>query len=191
MRNRAPHNRRMTQPPVVDEQELPADTPIWRYMDLARFVVPLSERKLRFTKATHLHAGDPYEAYGEATGLPSTLVPGAHPVDQGLWMMFAHASHLAAEAVREASHRLYISSWCWGPKSLGAGGYGVAIRSTIEQFRTALECPLTPDHYCFGPVRYHGCTPQEFDPGNSSQVLPPCHSDIIPARASNGARSAL
>jgi hypothetical protein len=47
------------------DDDLLDDTQIWRYMDLARFVVLLSERRIRFTKATQLLAGDPYEGYGQ------------------------------------------------------------------------------------------------------------------------------
>jgi len=140
------------------------DTPIWRYTDLARFVYLVSQRRLWFSKLTVLLAGDPYEGYGAAEGLPGIpRVPGRHiiPAEEGQSLLYSEASRSAAADIREAHLLTDASSWCMGPESLGmwmlygAGGFGVAVRSTIGRCRESLVRTISDDHYRFGPVSYH------------------------------------
>jgi hypothetical protein len=150
----------MTPVNTYDDQ-LSAATPIWRYMDLAKFVMLVSNRKLWFSKGVTLRAGDPYEGYGLATAFANEAKPGTYSAADGVALMLAEAGHLAAKQLNEAAHHQYVSSWCYGCESLamwmlyGADGRGVAIRSTVDRFIKALKQGLTPDHYRFGRVRYH------------------------------------
>jgi hypothetical protein len=110
------------------DEPLHDDTPIWRYMDLARVIVLVSARRLWFAKAATLHAGDPYEGFSRATSFKNEAKPGTYSAEDGLALMFAHAGYLAAKTLNEAAHHQYVSSWCHGPESLamwllyGAGG---------------------------------------------------------------------
>lgn len=142
---------------------IPDDTPIWRYTDLAKLVLLLSDQTLHFSKLAALHEGDPYEGYGAAQGLDEPILERSvhYPPDDLAAILYAKASALAAEDVRDGANRLFVNSWCMGPESLGmwmlygAQGRGVAVKSTIRRFRVALGVTLSPEHYAFGAVRYH------------------------------------
>jgi Protein of unknown function (DUF2971) len=145
------------------DEEPADDTSIWRYMDLTRFVLLTSEKKLRFTKLKELQTGDPYEGFGLAQGLRgvsknSKPQVAKHGIAMALYREFSkHASH----AVRDAPNLLYVNCWCMGPESLGmwmlygGAGAGVAVKSTVGQFKTALARELRSEQYRFGKINYH------------------------------------
>lgn len=101
-----------------------ADTAIWRYMDLPRFIAILSTSSLWFAKAATLR-DDPYEGFGKAKSLK---VPS--PNDFPKWIshkdrdgtetkisgpeMMANMSQMSAKIVENARDHLYVNSWCWG-----------------------------------------------------------------------------
>jgi hypothetical protein len=146
-----------------DRQEPPDDTAIWRYMDLPRFVLLMSERKSHFTKLAVLRAGDPHEGLGRAQGLPELPKDDkAKTADMGAGeVLYYLSSHHAAKSVENASNLLFVNSWCLGSESLGmwmlygAAGTGIAVRSTIGQFKAALKRELRSEQYCFGKVHYY------------------------------------
>lgn len=147
---------------MENPDDLRADeTPIWRYMDLSRFVMLVSKQKLWFAKGVTLRAGDPYEGYACATAFAKEVKPGTYSAEDGLALMIANAGYLAARELNDAPHHQYVNSWCHGPESLamwmlyGAEGRGVAIRSTVGTFVRALERKLRREQYRFGKVQYH------------------------------------
>lgn len=142
----------------------PDETPIWRYMDPARFVSLAFSRKLWFPKLAELWLADPWEGFGRAKGLarPSRLLQKNVLLElEPAQLLYAESSGLAAQTVRNAHKHVYASSWCMGGESLGmwerygAGGKGVAIESTVGRFKDALQQEVRPEQYAFGAVRYH------------------------------------
>jgi len=120
------------------------DVAIWRYMDLPRFVSMLATRELWFAKAATYD--DPYEGFCKA-------VPSAghgHVLAQN-----------AAEVCGNARDYLYVNSWCLAFESMamweiyGSRGCGLAVRSTVNQYRRAAKFDTRADQYSFGEVTYH------------------------------------
>ena len=142
----------------------PDQTPIWRYMDLAKFVSLVFSRSLWFPKLAELWLADPWEGFGRAKGLmrPSRVLRQNVGVDLPLGpLIYAELSGFAAQTVRTAYKHVYANSWCMGGESLGmwerygAGAKGVAIQSTVGRFKQALKREVRPEQYAFGAVRYH------------------------------------
>jgi hypothetical protein len=144
------------------------ETVVWRYMDLARFAVLLSESKLHFTRGSALRADDPYEIHGRAEGLERP-VQRVIPAEQGSQALYALMSHEAASSVNNASEHVFVNSWCMASESLGmwmlygASGRGVAVRSTIGRVKAAIKRELDPDQYRFGAVEYDEERARAFD----------------------------
>lgn len=134
------------------------DTPIWRYMDLPKFVSMLASGGLRFTKAAILR-DDPYEGFcrAEPAGMLS-VGPGPVSVEH----MIAQLGRISAESCRNARDRLYVNSWCLASESMamweiyGSRGCGLAVKSTVGQYQRAARFPVSSSHYAFGEVKYHG-----------------------------------
>lgn len=148
---------------MASRPHIPDATPIWRYMDVARFALLVLTGKVWFTKVRHLLKGDPYEAYGDALGGSDFVLEHGRQYEPEIMGMALHGEvgRLAAKDVKEAADRLFVSSWCMGPESLGmwmlygANGTGVAVRSTVGQFKAALVQNLHREQYTFGAVEYH------------------------------------
>ena len=51
---------------MADDQEPSDDTAIWRYMDLAKFTVLVSDKEVHFRKIAELARLDPFEGFGAA-----------------------------------------------------------------------------------------------------------------------------
>ena len=148
------------------------ETAIWRYMDLPRFVSILSTGKLWFAKAATL-ADDPWEGFGRAERL-TIQSPGERPKWEQetpggkrtrtatVPHMMAHLSQNSAESIENAQDHLYVNSWCLDPSEsmamwqiYGSFGFGVALKSSIEQYKRAARFDVDPSHYIFGKVGYH------------------------------------
>ena len=156
---------RITTPP---EHAVGDDTVIWRYMDLPKFVSMLSTGDLWFTKAARL-LDDPYEGFCEAAHRefpPDEYGPGPvevqQPVEISFERMFAELSYSTAEACRDARDHLYVNSWCLASESMAMWqiysslAYGVAVKSSVGQYRQALKVePLQRHQFLFGKVKYH------------------------------------
>lgn len=148
--------------------DLPDDTPIWRYMDLAKFASMMFSRRLWFTKLSELWAADPWEGFGRAKGLkrPSKQAAGASVSMDTMRDLCAEFSGFAAETVRNAPKLVDASSWCAAEESLGmwerygVGAYGLAVESSVGDFKRALNQTLRREQYLFGPVRYHADLPK-------------------------------
>jgi hypothetical protein len=142
----------------------PDETPIWRYMDLAKFVSLVLSRKLWFPKLSELWRADPWEGFGRAKGLqrPSRALSKLVSLQiQPVQALYAEFSGLAAQTVRSADKRVYANSWCMGGESLsmweryGDAAGGVAIQSTVGRFKSALRRGVRVEQYAFGAVTYH------------------------------------
>ena len=142
----------------------PDETPIWRYMDLAKFVSLAFSGQLWFPKLAELWLADPWEGFGRAKGLipPSRTLRKNGAVELQLGqLIYAEVSGFAAKTIRMAYEHVYANSWCVGGESLGmwerygAGARGVAIESTVGRFKQALKRQVRPEQYAFGAVRYH------------------------------------
>jgi hypothetical protein len=136
------------------------DARIWKYMDLARFVALTFSGKVWFSKLRQFWGNDPWEGFGRAKGLRRPR-RGTHPASEAPGVLYAIASSYASKTVRNAADHVYASSWCRGSESLGmweryaSGATGVAIESTVGDFKRALNRHLRPDQYAFGLVKYH------------------------------------
>lgn len=142
----------------------PDETPIWRYMDLAKFSALAFSGKLWFPKLAELWSADPWEGFGRAKGLkrPSRLAAKGKVIQMGPGqVLYAELSGFAAKTVRNVHKHVYASSWCMGRESLGmwerygAGARGVAIESSVGSFKRALKQEVRKEQYAFGAVTYH------------------------------------
>jgi hypothetical protein len=168
-----------------------ADTTIWRYMDLPRFISILANRGLWFTKAAALK-DDPYEGYCIATpinipeynpGQPRVKFTfGDHksqeiPLDQALATTRRYPTMICANA----KDHIYVNSWCSGESEsmamweiYGSYGRGLAVKSSAGQYRNAMQFALPPTQYAFGKVRYHA------DLNSAQEILRDFNNGEIP-----------
>ena len=143
-------------------QSLPEETPIWRYMDLQRFVTILVSRALRFTKAAEL-SDDPWEGFCRvlipSTAIPEKLEDGTVRLESVGQLQASFARH-AAKYLENARQHLYVNSWSLCADSMamwkiyGANGKGLAIRSSVGRYEQALRFDIPRDYYTFGRVEY-------------------------------------
>jgi len=69
-------------------------------------------------------------------------------------------ARLSADSFDNARQHLYVNSWCMGDESMamwqiyGSGGHGVAVRSTVGQYRCAAQFKVREEQCAFGPVEY-------------------------------------
>jgi hypothetical protein len=155
---------------AMETERVPARA-IWRYMDLPRFVSILSTGRLWFAKAATL-CDDPWEGYGKAErfqdimteGAPKPVVREAAGTTRSITVaqMLADFSRRSAGIFENARDHLYVNSWCLGSSEsmamwqiYGALGSGVAIKSSVEQYRHAARFEVDSTHYSFGEVTYH------------------------------------
>jgi hypothetical protein len=144
-------------------EEPPDDTPIWRYMDLARFVTLVSSRRMWFSKLRQFWVNDPWEGFGRAKGLrgPWRDARKHVPASEFSELMYRASSAHASSTIRKAAEHVYASPWCQGSESLGmweryaGGATGVAIESTIGDFKRALKREIRPEQFAFGSVKHH------------------------------------
>jgi hypothetical protein len=142
----------------------PDETPIWRYMDLPKFVSMLATGALWFTKAATYE--DPYEGFCKA--VPSADHCHAGVVKEERLSPEEMTSELgsliaanAADVCRNARDYLYVNSWCLEPESMamweiyGSRGCGVAVKSSVGQHRRAAKFTQRADQYAFRRVKYH------------------------------------
>jgi hypothetical protein len=148
------------------------ETVIWRYMDLPRFVSILSTSTLWFAKASTLR-DDPWEGFGKAE-YPTPPSPDDSPKfeqeapDGGrtriisLPQMLAKFTQRSAEIFENARDHLYVNSWCLDESEsmamwqiYGSLGFGVALKSSVKQYKPAARFEVDPSHYIFGEVVYH------------------------------------
>jgi hypothetical protein len=138
--------------------DAPDDTVIWRYMDLARFVALVVSKRIRFTKLENLASGDPFEGFTRARGLRRPTAKRA--TSDGGAALYTMASSYAAKTIRNAPKHVYVNCWCAYDESMGVwqsyavSGGGVAVRSTVGRFKSALQRTLRKDQYAFGSVTY-------------------------------------
>jgi len=144
------------------------ETPIWRYMDLPKFGWMLATRCLWFTKIAKLD--DPYEGFCTAIRRdvppddqsPKSITHSSRGVKTQvtLQQMAASISHLSADKYENAPHCLYANSWCLAVESIGMWeiyglhGCGVAIKSSIGQYKQAANFGIPNSQYDFRPVEY-------------------------------------
>jgi hypothetical protein len=158
-------------PPVLRASDIPDSTSIWRYMDLPKFVSMLATGSLRLTKAATFR-DDPYEGFCNAMHLamPPSPEDGCKVIARedvqgktmiSLAQMLADFSRGSAEACRKAREHLYVNSWCLASESMamweiyGSHGFGLALKSSVGQYRQAARFNLPLEHYDFGAVMYH------------------------------------
>jgi hypothetical protein len=155
-------------PPENGDHGPPA---IWRYMDLPRFVSILSTGRLWFAKAATL-CDDPWEGFGKAERLkvppadncPELAIRGAPGGTRTISVpqMMARFSQRSAEIFENARDHLYVNSWCLDAAEsmavwqiYGSLGFGVALKSSVEQYQRAARLEVDSSHYISGPVTYH------------------------------------
>jgi hypothetical protein len=146
------------------------DTPIWRYMDLPRFVSILATGRLWFAKAATLH-DDPYEGFCKAVSREIPLVndgrghiemeSGDEKTVLSTEQMIAGFSQSAAEVCENARDYLYVNSWCLSYESMamwqiyGSLGHGIAVKSSVDRYARAAKFDVPSSHYRLGKVKYH------------------------------------
>ncbi len=161
---------------------IPDDTPIWRYMDMARFVALLTTKTLWFAKAAQFH-DDPFEGFCRVTPLPppqdeygevwlSARTDGeSKPVS--VERMVAELVHCGQEYFENPGEHLYVNSWCLADESMamwqiyGANGCGIALKSSVGRYQRAIDLEQLRSQFAFGRVEYHndleGCVDLHLD----------------------------
>jgi len=147
---------------AMDPQQAIDETPIWRYMDLQRFVTLLVSQAIYFTKAA-TYADDPWEGFCKILA-PTTPLPAPGPDGTVLLETTEQVHTSFANSVRpyleNPANHLYVSCWSAQQESMamwslyGDSSRGLAIRSDVGSFKAALLFGLTEDHYRSGLVTY-------------------------------------
>jgi len=123
------------------EEQIAADTVIWRYMDFTRFVAMLEHQGLYFTRADLL--GDPFEG---------TFTPGS--IEALAAKMPEAKMRPWSEIVRTLRNKSYVTCWHESTHESAAlwnlYGDSLAIRSTYERLRAFLPVDL----YDIARVKY-------------------------------------
>lgn len=147
------------------------DAPVWRYMDLAKFLSLVESRTLYFPSITTLAKVDPYEGFsGPQAGLLfegsfEDLPPQYKIGPRAITSPEAHADWLESNrrirALLESVRRYcFASSWHMQDGESAAmwslyskSHEGIAIRTTYRRLREAFDmCPQAP--IFIGPVTY-------------------------------------
>jgi hypothetical protein len=147
--------------------EISDDTTIWKYMGLAKFFATLYKRELWFAKASTFR-DDQWEGFGMAKYLTAPLPSEFQEAPDGtktqalsLPQTMALLSQNSAGYIERASEHLYVNSWCAGLESMamweiyGSHGSGVALKSSVGQYKRAVDFSVDDSHYCFADVEYH------------------------------------
>jgi hypothetical protein len=154
--------------PAPDD-EMPDDTAIWRYMDLPKFVAMLASSSLWFAKAAQFEDG--YEGFCQVTPREMPLDdPFAKCITRttadgetsriSVTQALVDVSKMSAAYFENAREHLYVNSWCVADESMamweiyGAGGRGVAVRSSVGQYRRAAKFNVREEQYAFDSVKY-------------------------------------
>jgi len=144
---------------------------IWRYMDLPRFVSMLATGRLWFAKAATLD-DDPWEGFCKAISLETPLPDDgprgviAEESDKRTlisWQqMFARMSQMSAGYCENAPNHLYVNSWCLGASEsmamwhiYGSAGTGIAVKSSVGQYKRSARFGVPSSQCMFGKVKYH------------------------------------
>jgi hypothetical protein len=144
----------------MNKESLPDEMPIWRYLDLERFVIMLVSGSLRFTKAAAF-GDDPWEGFCKVI-LPNPPEADADgTVRPNAWeeLRISIASD-SGEYLKNAREHLYVNSWSFRRdcmamwKIYGSNSQGLAIQSSIGLYKAALDFNLPADHYAFGSIKY-------------------------------------
>lgn len=146
------------------------DAIICRYMDVARLVSMLDTRMVWFSKAATFR-DDPWEGFCKATpfrNAPDDQSPkllthehDGEKTEMSIPQMYEILSRSSAETCERAREHLYVNSWCLGQESMamweiyGSRGRGVAVTSSVAQYRRAAKFAIPNSQYTFGEVRYH------------------------------------
>ena len=75
--------------------------------------------------------------------------------------MIAQMSQLSAAVLENARDHLYVNCWCLDAESMamwqiyGSLGSGVAVKSSVEQYKRAVKFEVDSSQYDFGVVKYH------------------------------------
>lgn len=168
-------------PSFVQPDDL--DIPVWRYMNLSRFIWVLQNRALYFCRADKL--GDPYEGYHtEATlaAQDSLIVELALqledkvPIKGDAWSAYQWARQTFEENVRSSRiwrQEFYISCWHANDEESSAMWRlytsfheSVCIRSTYSTLAR-----LLPDQCYLGKVRYLDYRKEYIDFTNGFDVM--------------------
>lgn len=155
---------------------------IWRYMDLPKFVAMLASKTQWFAKVKHLEDG--YEGFCQV--LPPEM-PQHDPFAKCITrktatgeeylisatQMVVDMGKRSAEYLENPREHLYVNSWCLAEESMamwqiyGSAGCGIALKSSIGQYRRAAKFGVREEQYGFGTVEYDvnplGKPPLTFD----------------------------
>jgi hypothetical protein len=159
---------RMKDDMPTSNDETPDETAIWRYMDLPKFVAMLVSKSQWFTKAAHFE--DVYEGFCQ-------VLPREMPADDrfakcitrttaegdtaiiSLTQAMVELSRMTASYLEHAREHLYVNSWCLADESMamweiyGVAGRGIAVRSSVGQYRAAAKFNERESQYDFGKVK--------------------------------------
>jgi hypothetical protein len=145
------------------------ETPIWRYMDLPRFVAMLGSQSIWFAKAARFEDG--YEGFCQvqrpqmpqvdriAKAITKATASGVTKLIS-LTEMLVDMAGRSADYFDNAREHLYVNSWCLADESMamweiyGGRGHGIALKSTVGKYRSAARFNLRVEQYAFGPVQY-------------------------------------
>lgn len=153
---------------MIRSIEIGDETPIWRYMELPKLLAMLSSKTMWFAKAALFEDG--YEGFCK---VQRREMPPHDPLSKAVTRTDANGrrqisftelvvdmARRSAEYFDNARQHLYVNSWCIGDESMamwqiyGSGGQGVAVKSTVGQYRRAARFNVREEQCAFGPVEY-------------------------------------
>jgi hypothetical protein len=160
----------------TSNDEAPDETAIWRYMDLPRFVATLASKTQWFAKAALFEDG--YEGFCQVSPREMPLYdPLAKCITRtsgegetaliSLTQMLVDVSKRSAAYFENAREHLYVNSWCLADESMamwqiyGSAGCGIALKSSVGQYRRAAKFNVREEQYAFDMVKY------DIDPGSN------------------------
>lgn len=155
----------------INHDDADDNTSIWRYMDLPKFISMLDNIGLWFIKASTFK-DDPYEGFSRPKYLK---LPSEYKGHGALKLktkkeekiicieeMIEIFSKKAAEYCENAQNHLYVNSWFLGEDEsmamwqiYGSQGCGIAVRSSVGQYKQSAHFKLSSEQYAFGKVKYH------------------------------------
>ena len=138
-------------------------------MDLPKFVAMLASDTLWFAKAKHLE--DNYEGFCQAKAgeMPQNdphskcitrTTAGGETAVISVTQMLVESSKNAAAYFENARDHLYVNSWCLADESMamweiyGSNGGGIAVKSSVGQYRRAARFEMWEEQYAYGKVEY-------------------------------------
>ncbi len=156
----------------LDSDDILGDAPLWRYMDLPKFLWLLEHKQLYFPSVSDLWSNDPHEgvefARSTQLGFDKTLKAYSRKLsriseEQGILPLSQDPdlpTGINTRLTRKLAHGAYVSCWRQGDHhsramwKLYTGGEGVAIEITLDELLDNIDASTATGSCFASPVVY-------------------------------------